>query len=303
MYLLVVLAILCATINNALLHMLSQKNGKYNAYLFNAAISVIWAIGLSIWNQGWHDVTETTLLYGALYGLALTGFIFFKMKAMESGPIALTALIGCSSFVITTLFNAIYWKEQVGVFEILGISLMLVSVFTINYPSKMHQSQQQKISLQWKIYCALFFVFSAIFGIIFRMHQSFDKVHTDEMMIAASVISACVFVAMFVFTNIVKKCKKRDCGEDRTAEKKNSKNLFLIVLGSGVFSCIYNRLNIFNAGVLPSTVFFPLFNGGVVLGSFFVGLLFKEKPTKIQITGVIIGLLAIATISRFFGCV
>lgn len=306
MYSLLIIAIACAGINNILLHILSAKKIKYDPLLFNALISFVWVVGLFFYNLGWRSYTSQTLFWGVIYGAALAGFIYFKTMAMAAGPIALTALIGCSSFVITTLFNAIYWQERLGFFEIAGILLMLTAVLLINYkPTKKDADFKRKGTIRWQIYCLFFFLFSATTGIIFRFHQSIDKANTDEMMILAASLTTLVLIVLFFIKRVMKsKQGIRVEGEKKTVAMRGIGPIIGVALGCGIVSCIYNRLNIFNSGVLPSTLFFPIFNGGVVILSFFSGwIFFKEKPTLIQILGVGIGILAILTVSRFFGLI
>ena len=306
MYFLLVISIVCAGVNNIALHVLSKNKIKYNPLLFNAFISLVWGILLSVYNCGVQNYTEKTLLWGILYGFALFGFIYFKSMAMSTGPISLTALFGCASFVITTLFNALYWQESIGFFEIVGIVLMLAAVLLMNYRSEEEKECGKKTTLHWRIYCILFFLFSGATGIIFRFHQQADKTNTDEMMIFASGIATVVLFGCFLCGKLVKSrqaIKEKTSFETQAADKKRGV-VFLVALLCGAVSCIYNRLNIFNAGILPSVLFFPLFNGGVVIFSFISGwLLFKEKPTKVQFFGALIGILAILFVSRFFGLV
>jgi len=302
MFVLVGVAILFAVSNNILLHFLKEK--KHNAYLFNAIISLIWVVCLLAFNLGWKGASPQTWLYGCLYGLTLSGFIFFKTMAMSNGPIALTALFGCSAFILTTVFNAIYWQEQVGFFEIAGILLMLISVFMINYTPKSVGEQKQKFSLKWKIYCAMFFIFSAATGIIFRFHQTVDKFYTNEMMILSATVSFAILLFIFLLELGIRKKEIKDKIEDDNVNSCISEKVVVafLAIACGICSCVYNRLNIYNSGTLPSTLFFPIFNGGVVILSFFAGWgLFKEKPTKIQFFGVGLGFLALLMFSRLFG--
>jgi drug/metabolite transporter (DMT)-like permease len=308
MYGLLIVAIICAGINNVLLHIISAKKVKYNPLIFNALISLVWVVVLFIYNLGWRDSTSQTWLWGIIYGFALIGFIYFKSMAMATGPIALTALIGCGSFVITTLFNALYWKERMGFFEIAGILLMIIAVLLINYkPNDKENKDTPKKNFHWQINCIFFFLFSGATGIIFRFHQSVDKANTDEMMIVAAGLTTIVLLCIFTIGKLVEiKKGKLQVSENNNIVgvdyKRSLVVIILIALGCGVCSCIYNRLNIFNSGVLPSTLFFPVFNGGVVIFSFLSGwLLFKEKPTKLQFFGAFIGVVAILLVSRLFG--
>ena len=302
MYSLVVAAIVCATINNFFLHLLSNKVRRYNPYLFNGAITLVWVVCLLIYNGGFGISTRETAIFGCLYGLTLTGFIFFKSMAMATGSLALTALIGCGSFVVTTIFNAVYWHEQIGAFEIIGIILMLIAVLMINRSSNTDTEKKDNGSFRWKLYCAMFFIFSAATGIIFRFHQTADKAHTDEMMIFSAIVATLMLCLIAAIRAVMAKKDEGTCRQSEKADKKAKLILCAIAVASGIFSCVYNRLNIYNSGVLPSTFFFPVFNGGVVIGSLLVGIFFfKEKPSKIQLLGVCLGCLAIVTLSRFFG--
>ena len=73
------------------------------------------------------------------------------------------------------------------------------------------------------------------------------------------------------------------------------------ILGSGLFGCVYNRLNIFLAGWLPSVVFYPTFNGAVILLSTLCGLLlFRERLRARQTIGMIAGIAALLLASGAF---
>ena len=72
--------------------------------------------------------------------------------------------------------------------------------------------------------------------------------------------------------------------------QKKSKMFFVAVLIAGIFSCIYNRLNIYLSGELIGAVFFPCFNGGVVVLSTLLGvLLLRERLSVMQLLGVAFG--------------
>lgn len=303
MYSLVAVAIGFATINNILLHILGGR--KYNAYLFNALISCMWIVCLAIFNGGWKGSSADTWVYGFVYGLTLTGFIFFKTMAMASGPIALTVLIGCGSFIITGPFNALYWREKVGFFEVLGIVLMLASVFLIEYQPVPKGGKKERLSLRWKIYCGFYFLFSAATGILFRLHQYTDVAHTDEMMMLAAALSCVVLLAVYGVSALF--VAKRTVGRvaDERAQVCGRKGQIYVIgvaLACGVCSCVYGRLNIYNSGALPGMLFAPIFNGGLVMASFIAGrLFFKEKSTVTQLIGVAVGILSLLAFSHFFG--
>ena len=63
----------------------------------------------------------------------------------------------------------------------------------------------------------------------------------------------------------------------------------------GMASCIYIRMNLTLSNMIPSAIFFPVSNGGMVILSTIGGkLFFKEKLNKIQISGILLGCVAVA---------
>jgi drug/metabolite transporter (DMT)-like permease len=59
-----------------------------------------------------------------------------------------------------------------------------------------------------------------------------------------------------------------------------------------------NLLNTYLAGVFSSVITFPVVNGGrILLTSVLVPFLFKEKTSRLQKTGIILGFIAILLIA------
>lgn len=295
------LSVLFAVCNNVFLHILSDKKITYNPFAFNGFITLLWLVILFAYNRGRFAGTTVTFIYGAVYGCMLTGFIFFKSMAMSSGPVSLASLIGCSSFIVTTVFNAIFWKEKITFFNVAGIILMIVSVFLVTYRKR--SDADGALTLKWKIYCALFFLFSAGTGIVFRLHQSADAGNTNEMMIVSAAFATALLFAVYGARLLGKK-KPAAAAECALSRKKQLAVYAAVTVACGAFSCLYNRINIYLSGAMQSTVFFPVFNGGVVILSFFAGwAFFKEKPNALKIIGSVAGFIAIILSSRIFGLV
>lgn len=71
----------------------------------------------------------------------------------------------------------------------------------------------------------------------------------------------------------------------------------MYVLLSGITGCIYIRLNVSLSGIIPSAIFFPVANGGIVILTTLAGaVIFKERLKAVQLLGVAIGLAAIVII-------
>ena len=151
-YALLVLSILFAALNNVFLHKYNEGEGRCNIFTFNAFVSVLWVGILLIVGVGFHGVALSTVGYGVLYGSMIALFLLFKMLALGSGPVSVTALIGCCSLIVPTLAGVIVWKERVGILQIAGLILLFVALFLCVDPKS-----DVKISKRWIVYCLVFF--------------------------------------------------------------------------------------------------------------------------------------------------
>ncbi len=335
-YFFLALSVLAAAANNTMLHLPLLKRSKVNEFVFNIGVAAVWIVLLFAVNGGVHGFSSRTALFGLLYGIVLAGFLFCKMQAFANGPVHLTSLVGSSSFILTTVFNAVYWKEKVSGWQIAGILMMLAAVFAITWrPHRAESDKKQKLTGKWAVYAGAFFFFSALTGIIFRFHQAADAVHTDEMMIFASAV-VIAFLGILSAGSFLFKRRRRmnaeDCrggdtnardggdadardGEDANARDGGDANardgipvrrrtlaLCALTAACGVAGCVYNRLNIYLSGAMANAVFFPLFNGGnIILSSLAGRIFFREKLSGLQIVGIVCGMFAVILVSDCFG--
>lgn len=319
-YFFLALSVLAAAANNTMLHLPLLKRSKVNEFVFNIGVAAVWIVLLFAVNGGVHGFSSRTALFGLLYGIVLAGFLFCKMQAFANGPVHLTSLVGSSSFILTTVFNAVYWKEKVSGWQIAGILMMLAAVFAITWrPHRAESDKKQKLTGKWAVYAGAFFFFSALTGIIFRFHQAADAVHTDEMMIFASAVVIAFLGILSAWSFLFKRRRRmnaEDCrGGDANARDGGDANardgipvrrrtlaLCALTAACGVAGCVYNRLNIYLSGAMANAVFFPLFNGGnIILSSLAGRIFFREKLSGLQIVGIVCGMFAVILVSDCFG--
>ena len=282
LYLLLALSILFAASNNLLLHKFANRglDGLSGVLFFNAMISAVWIVllGITAAMTGGLRLDLQSVGWGALYGSVTAAFLLCKMQAMALGPVSLTSFIGCASLLISTGFGVIVLHEGASVMQTIGVVLLMLALYLVVSPKN---DQAQK---SWKLWCGAFFVCSASVGIIFKLHQrSSAAENINGMMFSAAITSAVILALLSALTAKGKKLPKPMPG-----------SVLPYLLGCGLVSCLYNRLNIFLAGSLPSVVFYPLFNGSVILLSTLAGVwLFREYLKKAQTAGIIIGAAAL----------
>lgn len=281
-YFLLLLSIFCATINNLLLHRFANRglDSMGDVLLFNALTSAVWIIllgGAGALRDS-IQLSAGSLFWGAVYGCVIALFLLGKMQAMAVGPVSLTSFIGCSSLLISTAFGVFILNESASVIQSVGVILLCGALFLIISP----KTADAKPS--WKYWCALFYFGSAATGIIFKLHQRSDAAaQVDEMLLISAVTSALMLCAAAVIMT----------RRDGRLPKVPSGALGYAVM-CGAVGCIYNRLNITLTGTLPSVVFFPLFNGSVIVLSTLAGvILFGERLNRKQIYGILLGTAAL----------
>ncbi len=276
MLFLLFVSIALATTNNLLLHGFNNRGlkGMGDVLLFNAMISCVW-IAISLALNGTVYVSGGAALWGVLYGSVTAVFLLAKMQAMASGPVSVTSFVGCSSLLISTAFGVLFFHEKVTLIQIVCLALLILALFLCISP------KGGEVKPMWKVWCALFFAASGAVGLIFKLHQASEyAAEVDAMMLAASLVSFLVFLVSSLVIS-----KKR---EGRLPQLPKSAWPFL--LGSGAVSFGYNRLNIMLSGRLPSIIFFPTFNGSVIIfASLAAALIFRERLERKQLFGIALG--------------
>lgn len=271
LYLLLAASVGFAVLNNILYHKMGSM-GSYHNFFFTALSSIVWLVILAP-GADHKSFLSVEILFGVIYGSVQAMFLFFKMKAMSSGPVSVTSVVSNCSMVLTILLGILIFNENVSVPQMLGAALILLSGFLCVDPKA-----DMKMTLRWKLYCVGFFIFAAAVGVIFKLFSASDGNGSSMMIVSAVTMVALLMLLSFV---IEKK------------PKLNGKQA-LFALACGVLSCGYNRINLYLSGALPSVVFFPVFNGSIVLLSSLSGkFIFKEKLSKKQISGIILGICAI----------
>jgi drug/metabolite transporter (DMT)-like permease len=284
-YFLMTVSILLSASQGIVLKKFGNKTIKNTGdlFFFNGGVSVVWTTIMLAWfliSNG-TKISLTALIFGLVYSIILCSFLYFKVASLAVGSVTITTLIGSAAFVPATIFGVFYVPENISTFQIIGMGLMLVAVIVcINT-----KTSAQKPTLKWAIYCTMFFVAGSALGAFFKVFgksNAFEEV--NGMMLSASIFSAMIFFLMGIVYNKSKKLPMPTIAKP---------SLLYIVL-SGIAGCLYLRMNLSLSTVIDSAIFFPVSNGSVVMLSTIAGyFLFKERLTKWQISGILLGIVAI----------
>ncbi len=284
-YLGMAVSILLATISSCALHKFGNRTFRTpgDVFFFNAAISAVWLAILLVWFcAAPGQFSGAVLAFGAVYGAILCLFLHFKMQAMASGPVSLTTLIGSSAFLIATAFGVLYCREPISASQLVGSARSLGALVLCVNPRRSGEA----LTLRWFGYCAAFFAAGGAVGILYKVFgRSSVADQTNAMMLTAAAVSAAVFAVFGCVAN----------RRARAPMPAVARSAWPYVLAAGITSCVYIRLNLSLSAQIPSAIFFPVSNGAMVILSTAAGrLIFREKLTRTQWAGILLGVLAIA---------
>ena len=195
----------------------------------------------------------------------------------------MTAICVMYGMIIPAVAGPLFWSEKIGALQIVGMLLMLLSLWLINRKAP---SKESKKTNKWIILAVVAFLLSGMAGVMEKIHQS-TEARAEKLQF---VFAACTFMLVFSLVAILITRKKGK-------EGRSVFRLSLPVL-SGLVVGLYSTVNLILAGKLDSMIYYPIANGGAMLLTVLVSaMFFKEKFDRLKIVGVIVGLVGILCLS------
>ena len=259
-----------------------STGGMTGVYMFSAIGCIVSAVVLFLWG-GFGDTSVYTILLGALFGIVVSLQGIFTTIAMMIGPMTYTVVIVSCSTVFTALSGFFFFGEKIGVLQLVGIVLMVGSFLFATEKKE----GEKKGSLKWLVFCLLSFVMCGSIGFMQKLHQT--SPHASELNSFLIISFAVSFLFSLLFALVYMKKEKLPLIEK---SEKGSVDwlIFAIAVISGVCVAANHKLNLGLSGVIPTAVFFPVVNGGnLVLTTLSALIIFREKLTKKQWIGVVLG--------------
>lgn len=265
----------------------SDNRGTYfSNFIFNTAGSLIAAVMLFIFD-GFSRPSPYTAVLAVIFGLLTSLQGFANIAALQCEPLSYTSVIISFSTLLSTLSGVAFFDESISPSQIAGIILMLFSFIL----AAEHTDENKKKNLKWLILCLIAFFATGGIGILQKIHQNSEyKNELSDFLIISFSVSAivCGFLALLFV--------KKECTPLKINKRKAVKFLFIIII-SGICIAVNNKLNLYLAGVMDSAVFFPIVNGGgLVLTTAASVAVFKEKLTRKQWIGLLIGIISVVFI-------
>ena len=273
------------------------KTMQVNAISFAVAFVVVFCFALFSANFSF----RTPILLAVLNSACILLSQVALMKAVDTGSVTVSSLFYSCGFIVPTIFGAIYYGEKVHFLQIIGIVVILISFVLC-----VEKENGKKFNFKWFIYALGGTIFSGllgivqkIFGVEYRGEYSLDTFLSVSflMIIGISLIVWIIYV-------IIHKTKSHDhvsVGEKAISKIEKpliGKRTFVFTLILGLILGFHNKICTYLSGVLPSALYFPIVNGGVIVMTAIISaLILREKLSKRQLISVILGFVAIGLIT------
>lgn len=288
-----VIALLLATLGTGIHQVEGIMIKKYNSkhqkggFIFTALISLFAMLFFFITDTGGLNFPPEMIPYGIASGAFYCMASFLTFVAFGCGSFVLTNLFLSYSLLFSVGYGLFVLKDPATPLTYIGLALMMVSVFLVRGAKKAESGDGKvKISLKWITCVALSVIGSGMFGVMQKLQQvKFEKSCDNEFMIVTLGFSALVLLIAGIIRN----------GRDLPYILRHG-GLYAGL--AGVSNGATNLLNLVVNAMIPISIAAPTRSGIKIVISFLISLfIFKEKLTKRQVAGVIIGAAALVLLN------
>lgn len=256
----------------------NAKHGK-GGFIFTAMVSLFSMLFFVITDKGGFDFRPEMLPYGIASGIFYCLASFLTYVALCCGPFAMSMLVLSYSVVFSVSYGVFFLKDDISVFTVIGILLILVSIY-LNRAEK--KDEDKKASLKWLICIGISFVGNGMLGVIQKMQQvRFENAVNNEYMIVTLGVSA---ITLFIIGFI------KDGKDAAYFFKHGSVYASLGGISNGCTNFLALAINM----LMLISIASPARAGTKIIMSFIVSrFIFKEKFLTRQMIGVFVGAVAL----------
>ena len=258
----------------------TQKSGGKGAFIFGA-LSSLAAMIFFVISSGGFKWESGLIPYALGFALSYGTSTVFSVLATATGSLSLTALIISFSLMIPTFYGLIFLNDPVSVGLVPGLILLAASLVLINL-----KSDSVKITPKWLLYVFLAFVGNGMCSTVQKMQQvAYDGAYKNEFMIIAltAVVTGLLTVSFISEKSEIKCCIKFG---------------WYFALPCGIMNGIVNLFVMLLSARMPVSLMFPLVSAGGIIITYFVSrFIYKEKLTRLQLIGFVLGIASVVLLN------
>ena len=281
-YIVTLISVLMETAKNVFSNDFSKTElkNKQDVYLFNilmytASFLVLLLIAcVRGFSLSWYSV-----VMALAFALVSGGMQTTMLRALRHGPLAYVNFIQTSGLVIPALYGAILLQQGISLMQWVALPLLLLSFAMVLDLTR----GETGTGGAWFLDAMLSFLCCGLVGVVQAAHQASPHAHEIDGFL-------CLTFLFIVIMNLIPWLfvKRQSATAIRISPRMARQSLL-----SGAFMGVVNTVNLFLVGVMPSIVFFPIANGGLLIMTMLAAVVFfKEHLRPVQWLGILLGLVA-----------
>lgn len=248
--------------------------GSRGFFLCQSVLFLLGAVAVAVFGQlKIAPIAPETLIYAVTYGLLLICSQWFYTSALSTGNTGLCSTVYSLGFILPTLSGAVLWSEPFSPVDLIGI---LCAVAAIAFSGMRNGGKGNTDSSAKRYFPPLLtaMLASGGLGIVQKLQQRSD--FADEK-------SAFLLIA-FLLASLISLISAFAVNKGGTEGEGFERSKLAVAAGVGVLFGCCNLLNTVLAGSLPSAIFFPTLNIGVIFLTLICGtVIYKEKIRRNEI--------------------
>lgn len=249
--------------------------------LVNALISLFAAIFFLITDKGGFSFYTEMIPLGILNAFLYASGFYLAYIAFKLGSFGLTHLIASFSLLFPVFYGLLFLDEESTLFTFIGLAGIIGAMALINF-KKGAERAKESFSLKWLVCIVACAIANGFISIVTRYQQiRFNDETSNEFMMLSLGGAFIILIVLSLFI-----------------DGKNFKYILRHGTVYGFFAGLFNGAKNFVALIiytyLPISVASPVQSGTSTILAFSASiLLYKEKFSKVQIMGVILGAISV----------
>lgn len=256
----------------------SRKNGQ-GGFFFNSLICLFAMVFALLTNPGELYFPKGVFVYGIITSLMVAAGYYSMYRALQLGSFMLTTMIMGFYSVIVLLYALLYLRESANIMRYAAIILSVISAVVVNIDEKGHDNTS--FSPKWLFWTLICLISNGIIGILKREQQIAFNAQCDNEFMVLSLGGA--FLLLVILALI----------RERNTLRQSFRSDLLYGIAIGLTSGGKGILNLISYRYLPISVSSPVGAGIALVFSFIISVfIYKEKFTKFQLVGTLLGVIA-----------
>ena len=259
---------------------------NFNAIIINYLTAAL--LGLTI---SFNSLRNTNVFIQSWFPLALLiGILFVVMFYMiaittQKAGISVSSVASKMSVIVPMLFSILYYHEQINNYKIAGMALAVIAVVFTAIRKNIHFENRKYLFLPIILFIGMGLVDSLV---KFSQHEYLRDQNLPVFSTLLFTISAITGIIIRLF---------------RKSQNQSAINITMVtggmLLGIAHYGSLYFLVQALNSNFVDSSIIFGLNSIGIVLLSVFLAIiLFKEKLSFINWTGIVLSIITIFILTR-----